>query len=256
MSLKSYILNQLGHQDIDRSFSRIYHLSFKLQQFFDFNSERKQLLSKVENYTHVNYQRLRALYDIAEKVSEQKMPGSFVETGVWRGGCAGILAYVAKKHKYHNNLYFFDSFEGLPEPSEKDGKDAMEFAIGKKSGALKSIAKVEAGDEYIKELLFEHLNIDKAKVYLVKGWFQNTLPTTSKKLKKIAILRLDGDWYDSTKIVLDWLYDSVVPGGYIIIDDYYYWDGCKQAIQDFIKERGLSVKIYRQDVSGAYFIKQ
>jgi hypothetical protein len=223
---------------------------------FDFNPERKSLLSKIENYTHVNYQRLKSLYDISEKVSIQKIPGSFVETGVWKGGCAGILSYVAKKYDYRNNLYFFDSFEGLPEPTEKDGSDAVKFAKGKKAGNLKSISKVAAGDEYIKDLLYHKLKIDQKKVHLVKGWFQDTLPTSSKEIKKIAILRLDGDWYESTKVVLDWLYDAVVPGGYVIIDDYYYWDGCKKAVQDFIKEKGLSVTIRRQDMSGAYFIKQ
>lgn len=256
MSLKSYLLNKIGHQDIDASFNYTYHLSFSLQKLFDFNHERRNILSKVENYTHVNYQRLKSLYDIAEKVSQQKISGSFVETGVWRGGCAGILACIAKKYGYTNDLYFFDSFEGLPEPTLKDGKDAIIFAKGKKSGELNSISKVKAGDEYIKELLFDHLDIDKNKVNLVKGWFQDTLPKTSKSIQKIAILRLDGDWYDSTKIVLDWLYDSVLPGGYVIIDDYYYWDGCKKAVQDFIKEHNLSVKIHPQDMSGAYFIKQ
>lgn len=256
MSLKSYFLNQLGHQDIDGSFNHAYHLSFSLQKMFDFDQTRRQLLAKVENYTHVNYQRLKGLYDIAEEVSKQKLPGSFVETGVWRGGCAGILAFIAKKHGYRNDLYFFDSFEGLPEPTEKDGTDAIEFAKGKKSGSLKSISKVLAEEEYLKRLLFNVLGIDKKYVHTVKGWFQKTLPRAAKNMNKIAILRLDGDWYESTKVVLDYLYDLVIPGGYIIIDDYYYWDGCKKAVQDFIKERGISVKIKPQDMSGAYFIKE
>ena len=103
--------------------------------------------------------------------------------------------------------------------------------------------------------MFIKLQIDESKVHLVKGWFQDTLPIYKKKIGKISILRLDGDWYESTKVALDNLYDCVVSGGYVVIDDYYFWDGCKKAVDDFILERKLQVTIRRQDASGAYFIK-
>ncbi|MDA1337825.1 MAG: class I SAM-dependent methyltransferase [bacterium] len=255
MSLKSYLAYKIGFTDVDDNFQKFYNVSFEIQRFLDNNEERQSVLKVVRPYTHVNYARLKFLWKLAGKVSRNKINGAFVETGVWRGGCAGILAYISKKYNYQNKLYFFDSFEGLPQPSIKDGRDAKIFANGESKGDLKSIKKVKAEEGYIKELLFEKLEIDPTKVYIIKGWFQDTLAKNKNRIGKIAILRLDGDWYESTKVALENLYDLVVPGGYIIIDDYYFWDGCKKAVDEFISNNNLKVEIKRQDASGAYFIK-
>lgn len=256
MSLKSYISQKVGLTDVDINFQRIYNLGFQAQRFVDSNKERKTILEVIKPYTHVNYQRLKFLWNISEKVAVGKTPGAFVETGVWKGGCAGILSYISKKYDYNNGLYFFDSFEGLPQPTSEDGKDAKTFALGEIEGELKSINKVQAEENYIKELLFNKLEIDHSKVNIVKGWFQDTLPVYKKVIGGIAVLRLDGDWYKSTKVALENLYDLVIPSGYIIIDDYYFWDGCKKAVDEFIVKNRLQVEIKKQDASGAYFIKQ
>jgi hypothetical protein len=178
-----------------------------------------------------------------------------VETGVWKGGCSGILAYMSKRHGYLNELYFFDSFEGLPQPTESDGREAKRFANGKTNGDLESIDKLIVDESFLKDLLFNKLEVEPTKVNIIKGWFQNTVPYYKVQIKDIALLRLDGDWYESTKVPLENLYDNVVSGGYVVIDDYYYWDGCKKAVDEFIKERKLNVDIKSQDLSGAYFIK-
>ncbi len=255
MSVKSNLSQKIGLTDVDSNFQKIYNFGFEAQRFLDNNKERKSILETIKPYTHVNYQRLRFLWNVAERVSVSEPPGAFVETGVWRGGCAGILSYISKKYHYKNGLYFFDSFEGLPQPTFEDGKDAETFAVGKTEGELKSINKVQAEENYIKELLFDRLVIDPSKVNIVKGWFQDTLPLYKNRIGDIAILRLDGDWYESTKVALENLYGLVRPGGYIIIDDYYFWDGCKKAVDEFIKDNELRVEIKRQDASGAYFIK-
>jgi hypothetical protein len=255
MSLKSNIVLQLGLTDVDTKYITLYNISFEVQKALDFNKERTKLLSEVRDYTHVNYPRLKFLYDVAQKVAASQMQGAFVEAGVWRGGCAGILTYISKTHNYKHPLYFFDSFEGLPQPREEDGIDSHKFANNNSNGGLKSINKVKAEEDYIKELLFNKLGADQNKVNIIKGWFQDTLPVYKEKVGPIAILRLDGDWYESTKVSLENLYDLVVPGGYIIIDDYHYWDGCKRAVLEFIENRGLNVEVKRQDVSGVYFVK-
>lgn len=255
MSIKSYLSQKIGFTDVDSNFQNIYNLGFEAQRLIDSNRERKTVLETIKPYTHVNYQRLKFLWNVAEKVAGSGIPGAFVETGVWRGGCAGILSYISKKYDYNNGLYFFDSFEGLPQPTSKDGKDAKTFAVGKTEGKLKSINKVQAEENYIKELLFNKLGIDTLKVNIVRGWFQDTLPVYKNVIGDIAILRLDGDWYESTKVALENLYGLVRPGGYVIIDDYYFWDGCKRAVEEFINNNKLKVEIKRQDASGAYFIK-
>ena len=236
-------------------FQHLYKLSFNLQRYFDTDRERKEVLKILSPYTHVNYKRLQFLWNAAETCAQLGIKGGFVETGVWRGGCAGILSYSAKKYGYKNSLYFFDSFEGLPQPNIKDGFDAKVFANNTNVGKLKPIYKIKAEEKYIHELLFDRLDIDAKKVHIVKGWFQNTLPIYKNKIQSIAILRLDGDWYESTKVALDNLYELVVRGGYVIIDDYFFWDGCRKAVDEFIQENNLSVVIKKQDASGAYFIK-
>ena len=255
MSLKSYLSLKLGFTDINPRFERLINLAFDLQNSLDFNSERRRILKKVKGYTHVNYHRLKILWNLTKKYAENKGKGAFVETGVWRGGCAGILAYIAKKYGYQNKLYFFDSFQGLPQPAAKDGKDAKAYANQNNQGQLKSIDKVVADESYIKYLLFKKLKIDKKQVKIVKGWFQDTLPEYKSVIGPVGILRLDGDWYESTKVCLENLYHLVVPGGYVIIDDYYYWEGCRKAVDEFIKDKKLTVKIIPQDLSGAYFVK-
>ena len=255
MSLKSYLFIKSGLSDADYRFEKIIKLSFDIQRLFDTNGERRSFLKKIRGFTHVNYQRLKVLWDLANEYAKNKKPGAFVEAGVWRGGCAGILSHISKKYGYKNRLFFFDSFEGLPQPSSKDGKNAEIFADKNNKGVLRSIKKLIAEDIYIKSLLFDILKIDKSKVKIVKGWFQKTLPKYKKITGPIGILRLDGDWYESTKVCLENLYDLVLPGGYIIIDDYYFWDGCKKAVDEFVKTNNLGVKILPQDTSGAYFIK-
>ena len=107
----------------------------------------------------------------------------------------------------------------------------------------------------VKEILFRKLRLDERNIVIRKGWFQHTLPQARHEIGPIAVLRLDGDWYESTKCCLENLYDSVVPGGYVILDDYYCWEGCKKAFDEFVAERGLTVELQRIDKAGAFFVK-
>ncbi|OGK47494.1 hypothetical protein A2963_01210 [Candidatus Roizmanbacteria bacterium RIFCSPLOWO2_01_FULL_40_13] len=228
MSLKSLIVNKLGFADPDnKNFKYLYNLSFDLHSFFDLNLERKELLKLIQPFTHVNYLRLKSLWDIAERLAKQSVNGDFVETGVWKGGTAGILSYISRKYGYKNKTYFFDSFQGMPIPIEADGEEA-----------IKLTGKIRADDDHIKELLFNKLKINTHQVKIVKGWFRDTLPKYKNVIRKIALLRLDADWYESTASALDNLYPLVIPGGYVIIDDYYYWDGCRKAVDEFIRKKG------------------
>jgi len=255
MSIKSNVAVKIGLTDINWLSQALYNISFGFQNYFDFNFERRQLIKLVRRFTHVNYKRLKALYDLAEKCHQSGCKGAFVETGVWKGGCAGILSYMSKKYNYQNQLWFFDSFEGLPEPTIEDGLDAEVFSGNNFPGSLKPTGKVEAGEKYIKELLFNKLSIKPEKVHIIKGWFQKTLPKERKKIGQIALLRLDGDWYESTMAALENLYRLVVSGGYVVIDDYYYWDGCRRAVDDFFKKNKIKAALLRQDMSGVYFQK-
>jgi O-methyltransferase len=132
----------------------------------------------------------------------------------------------------------FDSYEGLPDPGPSDGTRAQGFrtlpAAETFDNCTASLADVEAG---ARTLGVRHL------VRPVKGWFADTLPLHRDQIGPIALLRLDGDWYESTKTCLDTLASAVVPGGLIVVDDYYDWEGCRVAVHEWIAARRFSAAI-------------
>lgn len=219
------------------------------------NSEKMWLFGKVYHYTMSGYKRLSNVYELSEKIEEKRLEGSFVECGVWRGGCSAIMAYVAKKYHSNRKVWLFDSFEGLPEPTLEDGSIARSYSDNRISGKLQTIDKCVGTLEDVKEIFFHILSIDPNNVVIQKGWFQNTLPKSKDKIGKISILRLDGDWYESTKICLDNLYDNVIIGGYIIIDDYGHWEGAKKALEEFFVKQNIKPDLVKIDYTGVYFQK-
>ncbi len=219
-----------------------------------FNLPKWLFIARFIPYTMVYYSRLSDLYDIVRRVEREKIHGAMVECGVWRGGCAALMA-VMTRHT-DRKTYLFDSFEGLPEPLEIDGPRAIKMAKGQKSGALRSIGtKAYASIEEVATTVYEHFGLEKSKVILHKGWFQHTLPVVRETIGPIAVLRLDADWYESTRVALENLYDNVVPNGYVVIDDYGHFEGCRKATDEFIAERELAVELRFSDYSCIYFRK-
>jgi len=207
-------------------------------------THKAKLILDVRPYALMTYPRLAKMYEITTHLEREKIDGSFVECGVCNGGSAGIIAKVAE-HNPNRHTWLFDSWEGLPEPTEDD--ITFTGIVGQKGIALGS-------EERVKELIFKKLELNNNKVHLVKGWFNDTIPLRKKKIGKIALLHLDCDWYESVKFCLEELYDSVVKGGFIVIDDYGYWKGCKKAVDEFVEARNLKIELVRIDVS-VYFQK-
>lgn len=214
-----------------------------------------RLFFRVLPYTMVSFERLSNTYTLALRLIEKKTQGAFVECGVWRGGAAGVMAAAAAQKKEKRQVWLFDSFEGLPEPTSQDGARAKEYAGGKVSGTLASIEKCVGPLEDVRHLFFRILRLQGDTVHIEQGWFQDTLAAAREKVGPIALLRMDADWYESTKCILENLFDNVVEGGYIIIDDYYCWEGCKKAVDEFLAKRNTSYRIVRVDREGAYFQK-
>jgi len=150
--------------------------------------------------------------------------GSIVEAGVWRGGMSAGIADMLPGRIH----YLFDSFAGLPPAKEIDGHSALWW---------QSHPEVQGGlDNCRAERQFAELAMGRSKAkefHLIEGWFQDTLASFAPS-DPIAVLRLDGDWYDSTMQCLEALYPHLLPGGLIIIDDYYAWDGCARAVHDYL----------------------
>jgi hypothetical protein len=179
------------------------------------------------------------------------VPGALVECGVARGGSAALIAQIAQLATPHRKCWFFDSFEGLPDPSDKDldsGKTGQHIHPLSKGSCLGTI-------DHVKWLLFEQFGLSRDEITLVKGWFQDTLPTRRAAIGEIALLRIDGDWYESTHCCLTQLFDQVAPGGVVIVDDYWSCYGARRATDEFLAERGLQLELTPDGRGGVSFVK-
>jgi O-methyltransferase len=190
---------------------------------------------------------------IVRHVIDEEIQGDFVECGVWRGGASFLMADMLRKSQLNDRkVWMFDSFAGLPAPSEADGALASQFLEKKDSvethyNNTASLEEVTASANALGLTNYVHL---------VKGWFEDTLPVHHETIGPIALLRIDGDWYESVRCCLDTLYDQVSDKGFVILDDYYHWPGCALAVHDFLSERRLSHRI--ESVAGgqsAFFRK-
>ena len=214
-------------------------------------------LYQISTHTMTRPVRAKKLWNLCKETLRAQVPGDFVECGVWMGGSAGIMAVTLRlfAKDEQRNLHLFDSFEGLPAPGDEDGKKALDY--WKDSGTSENLTaqRCVAGSDAVSFLLFDRLRIPKRTVSIHQGWFQTTLPQLGPEPRSIAILRLDGDWYESTKICFDFLYDRVSPGGVILLDDYFCWEGCRKATDEFRATRGLEEPIIRIDSDSGYWIK-
>ena len=193
------------------------------------------------------------MYRLAKSVEEKGLSGAIVECGVWKGGCAGVAAAVVREGGHRRELHLFDSFQGLPEPSGNDGQEAAEYSDGRANGKLESTGKCVAAVSEVEELLFRRLAIDPTKVKIHVGWFQDTIPNAAKGIGPIAVLRLDGDWYESTSVCLKYLYPLISPGGIVILDDYNFWEGCAKATNEYRSQFSITTPIERIDAEAVFW---
>lgn len=228
-----------------------------------FDREADEQIALVRAHTMLPYARLYSLYHQAVHCEQIRLPGSFVECGTWKGGAVGLMALANLTHgKARRQLHLFDSFAGIPEPDEAiDGAKAVWEARQAGGGAqgqlvpLKGFYEVAGTLEANRHLLETIIGYDPDCLHYHQGWFQETLPRDVRQIGPIAILRLDGDWYASTKVCLDHLYDLVVSGGFVIIDDYGCYEGCQRAVDEFRERRGINAYLHRIDSQGVYWVK-
>jgi len=197
-------------------------------------------------HTMIGVKRMDNLRSCLEDVIENSVKGDFIETGVWRGGASifakGILnAYGQTDRK----VWLADSFEGLPRPNPRDypadqGDEHYKYDF------------LRVGVEEVKSNFGKYGLLDDSVIF-VKGWFKDTLPTL--QISSIAVLRLDGDMYESTMDALKALYNKVSLGGYIIVDDYCIPSFAK-AIADFRESHHISSQMHEIDGTGVFWKKE
>jgi len=204
----------------------------------------RELYKKFGSYTMIPEGAFAANLDLASGFLN--VEGCIVECGVWRGGMVAALAEIADPSK---TVHLFDSFEGLPKATEIDGEAALAWQRDTRSKEYYNNCAAEVSFAVAAMKLAGR---DNYKVH--QGWFRDTLPKYDGG--PISILRLDGDWYESVKDCLEWLFPKVSTGGLVIIDDYYAWDGCTKAVHDYLSVSRAVSRIYQWRNEVAYIIKK
>ncbi|MDZ7839226.1 MAG: TylF/MycF family methyltransferase [Gammaproteobacteria bacterium] len=244
--LKRTLVNWLYH-DIERhELLRLGDYALVKRPLFDPQRRGIGRDFSIQAHTLVGFDRLDNIQHCAETVISENIAGDFIETGVWRGGCCVFMRGLLKAYGIKDRtVWVADSFQGLPKPNEEQYPDD-------KGSRFHEMNVLAVPVESVKEI-FERYGLLDDQVRFLKGWFRDTLPDAP--IEKLAVLRLDGDMYESTMDVLSSLYDRVSPGGFIIVDDYGAYAACRKAVHDFRDEHGVSEPIREIDWTGVYWRK-
>ena len=197
----------------------------------------------VQSQTLLNIQRLDNIQFCIEQVLADHVPGDLIETGVWRGGGIILMRAVLKAYGVQDRVvYGADSFAGLPPPDKAYPLDA-DIPYHTWKALMVSLEEVQAN--------FARYGLLDDQVRFLKGWFKDTLPTAP--MQQVAVMRLDGDMYESTMDSLKSLYPKLSVGGYAIIDEYHHLVACRQAVDDYRKQHSITDELITIDTYSAYW---
>lgn len=223
--------------------------------------EERGWIEQALPYSITSAERLVANMDAVRHVCRSDIDGALVECGVWRGG--SVLAMIRALQQAgvtDRDIYLFDTFEGMTEPADVDTSLFDEPALttwqrAKTTGRLawdhffrRDLFNLDA----VKELMYG-TGYPPARIHFVVGKVEDTIPDQAPE--RIAVLRLDTDWYASTKHELTHLYPRLVPGGVLIIDDYGHWEGCRKAVDEYFEQEGGAPLLTRVDYTGRMAVK-
>lgn len=208
-------------------------------------------------YTMTSVERMYSLYCSVKYILSKGLEGDFVECGVWRGGSSMLVAkMLVNRNIYNRKIYLYDTFEGMPPSSNEDisykGQDAKTlFYANIKNKEESAWCLADLAD--VKKNLIS-TNFPESNLIFVKGKVEETLPSNQPS-GKIALLRLDTDWYESTKHELNVLFPLLVENGILIIDDYGHWQGCRKAVDEYFDSNKYSIFMNRIDYTCRVVIK-
>ena len=233
--------------------SRHYH---QVTGMADMDAPFLPIYERCRPYSMTSADRLYAVYKAVEYLQKAGIEGDFVECGVWRGGSMMVAAEALKIHGHPERvMHLFDTYEGLPEPGAEDvdvwGHDAATWWVKKKKSERSSdwarshLAEVEAN--------MALTGFPADRIRFVKGMVEDTIPAAAPE--KIALLRLDTDWYASTRHELEHLFPRLVRNGVLIIDDYGHFKGARQAVDEYLAEAGMPIMLMRVDYTGRIALK-
>jgi hypothetical protein len=225
------------------------------RRFPDIEPWVEQIIERVRPFTMTSSERISALCHAVRYIAKHGIPGDIVECGVWRGGSVMAAALTLQaEHDISRALHLFDTFAGMPPPSAVDraaqsGRTAASLLAEADSSsdlwALAPINDVRAN--------LESTNYPVDRIRLIKGRVEDTIPREAPA--EIALLRLDTDWYESTRHELIHLYPKLSIGGVLIVDDYGHWEGARRAVDEYIRDNSLAILLHRIDYTGRIAVK-
>lgn len=220
----------------------------------DLSEQQRRIVSTARPFTMTSVERMAALINAVEYVTQNNIPGDIAECGVWRGGSMMTVALTLLAHgDCSRTLYLYDTFEGMSAPTGEDksldgvGADVQLGNAPKGTGVwcYASLEDVRAN--------ILSTGYPEEKIHLIKGKVEDTIPR--HLASRLSLLRLDTDWYESTKHELTHLYPRLDPKGILIIDDYGHWQGARKAVDEYFAARGDKVYLHRIDYTGRILVK-
>jgi O-methyltransferase len=237
------------HPMVKRVFDILAKRNIRLAREVPFDEKKRNLGLDwpASAETMIGMQRLTHLQHCVETVLAEEIPGDLIECGVWRGGACILMRAVLEAYRDEERcVWLADSFEGVPPPDPENYSADTDLRLDLSADRL-------AIPESAVRNNFKRYGLLDDRIRFLPGWFKNTLPDAP--IDRIALLRLDGDLYESTIQALDALYSKVSAGGFCIIDDYQSINACRQAVMDYRQKNSISAEIIDIDGSGVYWRK-
>ena len=222
----------------------------------DFSERDIEICEAVKPFTMTSPERVKALVNAVEYVVTNNIEGALVECGVWRGGSSMAMALTLKQlGEESRDIYMYDTFSGMSTPTDADvsihGAEALKELSRARKANESSVWCVSPIEEVRQNLRSTNYRMDK--IHFVEGKVESTIPEMMPG--DIALLRLDTDWYESTKHELIHLYPLLRPNGVLIIDDYGHWQGARKAVDEYVQENDIRILLNRVDYTGRIGIK-
>ena len=222
----------------------------------DFDRETKETIRAVQPFTATSPERIFAACEAVRYVTRCRIPGDIVECGVWRGGMImAMLRTLRECEDAGRDVFLYDTFAGMSPPTNRDktyGGASAATLMSKSSPQDPNSVWCAASLADVRRNVGS-VAYDSARIHYVEGKIEDTLPATIPD--RIALLRLDTDWYESTKHELVHLYPRLSSGGVLIIDDYGHWAGAREAVDEYVAEHGLKIMLGRTDYTGRIAVK-
>jgi hypothetical protein len=222
-----------------------------------FDDRLRALVKRVRRDTLTSAERIAAVADATSYVVESGVEGGFVECGAWRGGSMMAVALTLLEHGVSDrDLYLFDTFTGMTEPSTEDVSSPYDgYSPHRRWRRHRALGREWAGVpvEVVRERV-ESTGYPPERIHLIEGMVEDTLPERAPE--RIALLRLDTDWYASTKHELVELYPRLGAGGVLIVDDYGHYEGARRAVDEYFAGRDEQLLLSRIDYTGRMAVKR